>query len=273
MEFAQMLNRLWRLRLLVALGVLVAAGAAVLANGRAADDTRVFGAAHTVVYVDSPRPSLVTGSGNFQTLNARAQLLARFVDTADVKAFAARRLGIGVDDITVEGPFPDQAGSSQTQPVAQQRANQVLSQGNRYSALVDTELNVPTIAFFVQAPDGRTAIRFADALAAGLADYVTRLTSEARSAELDRARDQIDALQDRRDDRLSAAERRQERNALLDRGAVVRTLGAATGGDVTDESGRLIVGLVFVAVVAGWCVLILVGAGVATALRRRPARV
>jgi hypothetical protein len=276
MEFGQMLQQLWRLRLLVALGVLVAAFAAINAGYRVDlspfsvhQRTGTFGAAEVVLYIDSPRSSIVTASNDYQTLTARAQILARFISSAEVRARAARELGVRPTDILVQGPFPDQAGSQNIQPAAQQRANALLSRGAPYSVFVDTESSVPTITLFVQAPDGRLADRLGQATAGALEAYVRGLTRDARREELQRAGDEIDALEAENDRTLSAAERRRQRRTFLDRGTTVRAIGQPVAGDVRDQTGRLVVVLVFIAVLAAWCVALLLASGVVRAVRPR----
>jgi hypothetical protein len=276
MEFSHMLQQLWRLRLLVALGLLVAAVAAINSGFRVdlsplsvKQRSGAFGAAQMVLYVDSPRPSIVTGSNDYQTLTARAQILARFIGSAEVRGRAASSLGARPTDILVQGPFPDQAGAQNIQPAAQQRANALLSRGAAYAVFVDTDASVPTITLFLQAPSGQLAERLGKAIAAALQQYVRGLSRQARSDELRRARDEIQTLEAENQRTLSAAERRRQRQALLDRGTTVRAIGQPIGGDVRDQSGRLVVVLVFGAVFVAWCVALLLGAGLVRSVRRR----
>ena len=271
-----MLQQLWRLRLLVALGVLVAAVVAINAGYRVDlsplsinQRTGAVGAAEMVLYVDSPRPSLVTGSNDYQTLTARAQILARFIGSAEVRGRAANALGARPTDILVQGPFPDQAGSQNVQPAAQQRANALLSRGAPYAVFVDTEGSVPTITLFLQAPTGALAERLGREIANALQQYVRGLSQRARKEELQRASDEVNALEAENDRTLSAAERRRQRRTLLDRGTTVRAIGEPIGGDVRDQTGRLVVVLVFVAVLAAWCLAVLLLSGLVRAVHPR----
>jgi hypothetical protein len=276
MEFGYMLQRLWHLRLLVALGVLVAALAAINAGYRVDLDPLSVeqrggtqGAARMVLYVDSPRPSLVTSADDYETLTSRAQILAHFIDSGEVRRRVARRLDVPVEAIAVEGPFSDAPGSQNVQPAAQQRANALLGRGAELDVFVDTEANVPTITLFLQAPTGERAERLGNAVAESLQAYVRALTEGARSGELERARDEALALEADRDRNLSAAEERRQRRALLDRGTTIVAVGDPIGDNVRDQTGMVVVVLVFAGVIVAWCVALLLLSGLVRTVRRR----
>ncbi len=276
MELPRMLQQLWRLRLLVAVGAIVAAVAAINAGYRidlspltVTQRGGAFGAAHMVLYVDSPRLSLVTGSTDYPTLTTRAQILARFIDSEEIRGPVAAQLGVRPQDVTVQGPFPDSAGSQNVQPAAQQRANSLLGRGSVFNIFVDTEANVPTVTLFLQAPNGDLAKRLGNATAEALQAYVRKLTREACSGERARATDQARSDAAQRNRPLTNAERRQALRQFLDRGTAIRVIGAPTGGDVRDNTDRAVVVLTFVGVFVAWCVALLLGAGLVRALRRR----
>jgi hypothetical protein len=276
MEFALMVKRLWRLRLPVALGVLLAALLAVASTYHVDFASRtieprsgVFGAARTIVYVDAARPTLATGESEFAALTSRAQILARLLDSGEIKAAAARELGREASDITVEGPTSDAPGQQNVQPAAQQRANRILGGGSQYSVFVDTESNVPTITIFTQAPNRDEAVRLASALVSSLQQWLARQTRQARSGELARVRDEIRTIEGRQERQLSAAEERRERRTVLDKGTRLRTLGAPVGGDVEDQTSKGVLVLVFAAAVAVWCIALLLLSGVIAAIRRK----
>jgi hypothetical protein len=275
MEFSLILRRLWRLRLLVAVGVLVAAYVAV---GTAYDidvgdrtlhqRSSSLGAAETIVYVDSTRPALVTGPSDFDQLTARAQVLARLIASGAVRSVAARRLGTQAQDITVEGPLSDAPGQQNVQPPAQERANKILGEGSDYSVFVDTEPNVPTITLFVQADSGAQAVAMGAALVDGLRAYVRRLTRSAQAEELDTVQAAISTLEADKQRSLTAAERRQEARDVLQQGTVIRDVGTPVGGNATDQTGKVMVVLVFGAVLAGWCIVLVLLSGLVAAIRR-----
>ena len=275
MEFALIARRLWRHRFLVAVGVLVAAYVGIstaydidLGDRSLHKRSSSLGAAETIVYVDSPRPALVTGPSDFDQLTARAQVLARLISSGEVRAAAARRIGTEARDITVEGPLSDAPGQQNVQPPAQERANKILGEGSAYSVFVDTEPNVPTITLFVQADTGAQAVAMGAALVAGLRGYVGRLSRSARAQELDTVQAAISTLENDKQRSLTAAERRQQGRDVLQQGTIIRDVGTPVGGDATDQTGKVMVVLVFGAVLAGWCVVLILLSGLMAATRR-----
>ena len=277
MELSALLQRLWRHRVLVALGLLVAALVSVVSNFEVSVSPpsierprSSFGAASRQIYIDTQRATLVSGQADeASSLVGRAQLVARFTSGTAVKALAARRLGIPVAAVGVTGPVSDAAGSSGTQPVAQERANQLLSAGSPYSVVVDTQSSAPTITFFAQAPTGREAGRLADAMVEGLRDYLADLRKQATPSEEARLAQEIRNNERSAGRTVDAQERRQRQAELFDGSTVIRSLGASVAGDVAEQSGYVTAVVTFVAVSILWCLAILAASGLVRR-RRRP---
>lgn len=270
-----MLTRLWRLRLLVALGVLLAALLALLVTQDVSlsppsvkAKRSVFGAAQTQVFVDSDRPSLVTGEKETAALAARAQVVARFVGSGAIRSQLAGEMGVDAREISVTGPFPDTPGAQNSQPVAQQRADALLSEGSALSIFIDTEANAPVITFFIQGRTGQEAMRLARATTAALRDYVRRQRDDAEPTERARLERQF-AVEEEAGRTVGREERRLRTEELLQGATVVRTLGAPVGGEVGDQSGRLITVAVFAVLALAWCVALLLISGLRDAARRR----
>ena len=261
MELATILRRLWRHRILTALAVLVASVAAVLSvyhvdGSGLSQSTSHFGAAQTEFYVDTRRPSLITSQATAQDLISRAKLVANFIGSGQVRSAVAQVLGVRPGSIQVVGPFPDQPGAG-AQPVAQQRANQLIDEGSPYNVFVDTELSSPTVTLFVQAPTGALAMKLAAAVPDALSDYLNQLTRDAVPAERVRfARTQIPTTDPKRLAAQRAAGVRVLGETLSGR-TVIRALGEPVAGTVATQSGRAIGGLVFVVVLIGCLLLVL----------------
>lgn len=276
MEFAQILKRLWAHRVLVALGLVVAAVAGALTvadvslSPLSIERKRTeFGAAQTMLYVDTTTNSIETSQNDTASLTARAQIFARFIGSGSVRAAAARELGIPPEAITVSGPSPDNPGQQNLQPPAQARANALLGRGSAYSVFVDTEATAPTITLFTQARTGADAVRLAQAITVGLQEHVRESQSDARRSLLSGVRDSLRVTSLREDRNVSEAERRQARRDLLKSQSVVEPLGDPVGGDVVDETGSTAAFIVFVTVALLWCVAIVVlTAFIGTARRR-----
>ncbi len=278
MEFQTMLQRLWQLRLFVALGVLGSAAVAiyvgyVISFSPFALTPRAssFGAAQGTMYVDYPRSNLAGNARDTVPLYSRAEVFARFISTRPIESSIADQLGVTTRDITVEGPFANQIGRAGAEPSAQQRANQILGEGAEYRVFVDTEADLPTITLFTQAPSGDDAIELARATTQAVQDYSDRLRSADRRTQQEAFEDALDVSEANGD--LSAAERRQRERSFFQGGAVVRSVGAPLGGDVTDQTSKLILILVFGAAVVAWCAFLLVASAAVSAARAsRPRR-
>jgi len=106
------------------------------------------------------------------------------------------------------------------------------------------------------------------ALVAGLRAYVRRLTRSARAEELDTVQAAISTLEADKQRSLTAAERRQEARDVLQQGTVIRDVGTPVGGNATDQTGKVMVVLVFGAVLAGWCIVLVLLSGLVAAIRR-----
>jgi hypothetical protein len=276
MEFSLILRRLWRHRVLVALGVVVAAALAVLTVARVSlspfslDAKRsAYGAASATLYVDTDASSIATRQTDTTTLTARAQIFARYVNSGAVRSAAARQLGIPAREILVTGPNPDIPGQTNVQPAAQQRANALLGQGSPWTVFVDTEQNSPTVTLFTQADTGQHAIQLARAITTSLQQAVQGQQRQVRTG-LERAlRDQLRATADREERTISAPERRTARRAVFDAESIVRPLGDPVGGEVADQVRSATAVGVFAAVVLVWCVLVVLLSGLRRAARRR----
>jgi len=276
MEFSLMLQRLWRHRILVALGLLVAAALAVLTVAEvslsplSAERKRSeFGAAQTTVYVDTARASISGSQADTASLVARAQIFARFINSGAVRGAAAKELGVEARAITVTGPNPDAPGQQSIQPAAQQRANQLMGRGSPYSVFVDTEQSAPTITLFTQARTGAEAVQLARAITNALSREVRSATRTAAPELLRGLQDELRVRAAREERTISAAERRRARNDLLRGAAEIKRLGDPIGGAVEDRTENAIALLVFGGATLAWCSAILLVSALARTVRRR----
>jgi hypothetical protein len=274
MEFRDILRQLWRLRLLVALGVLLSAVATLFLNFdvsfsplKVKRPSSVYGAAQTSVFVDYDRPSLVTDPRDYGPLISRAEVLGRVVDSRLIKGQAAQALGVPMADVAVEGPYPNEANHQTTQPGAQQRANQILGENSNYRIFVDTDADAPIITLYTQAPTGADAVRLADLVADGLSQYVIDLKRKDRVAEGSAFRDSLRVTTANKGKELSAAEQRQRKRAFFQGSSTIRRLGDAVGGSARDQTGRLMILLTFAGGILAWCVLLILVSGARRAIR------
>jgi hypothetical protein len=275
MELAVILRKLWQYRILSAIAVVVAIVAGVLSSYHVGTDgiskrtsQSRFGAAQGSFYVDTRRPSLITSEALAPDLISRAKLVANFVGTGRVRSAVGQAMGVPAAQIQVEGPLPDQPGST-AQPVAQQRANQLIGEGTPYKIFVDTQSSASVVQLFVQAPDGPRAIKLAAAVPEALQGYLDQLTRDALPAE----RKRFDRSQVPTNDATTLAKRRATRQRTIDLTlagrTVVRPLGDPVGGTVASETAQTVGGLVFLVVLVGGLILVLAFAALRS--RRRAA--
>ncbi len=271
-----MIRQLWRMRLLVALGVVLAVVVAVpvgydvsLSPLRAKQKSSTFGAAQLSMFIDTPRSSLVQRPRGFDDLVGRGEVVGRLINTPIVKGAAAEAMGVSPGRIAVEGPNPNGPAAQSAEPSAQQRANQVLGEKSDLRIFVDTDAEAPVITLFTQAPTGAQAVRLAESAARSVRQYVAALVDGERPELLQQVRDTIAALPPAQRARVNEASRRNRRRALFAEGTRVRIVGSAVGGNVSDQTRKLVVVAAFAAALAAWCVILLVASGLVRRARRR----
>ncbi len=263
-----MLRRLWRYRLLTALVVLVAVVVSVLVSydvsgsGLKKRTKQVqFGAAQNQFYVDTRRPSLVTSQALAADLVARARVLASFVNSGRIKGALATALHVPPAAISVQSPTSSQNAAAGLEPVAQQRANQLLSEGSPYSVVVNVDASSPLITLFTQAPTAAEAIELAAEVPRALSAYLADLTAGALPAERARIAIPRELEATRTERRIGRVRAEQKLSDVVAGQSVVRSLGRPVGGPVTSQSGRAIGVLVFVVVLLlGWLLIVLLAA-------------
>jgi hypothetical protein len=247
MEIGYILNELWRRRLWLALGFLLAVAVAVstvYSIPSFEKKTLELGAASTEILVDAPRSPLgaLSGTSNVpnadvQTLVTRAQVYARLVGTPPVKERMARAVGVPSENIATGGPGPG-VDSTGGEVSAEERGNQLLAEGNALRLVATSSLDIPVVTLATQGATAEEAIRLADAAAAAIAGYISE-------------------IQDRQD--ISEADR-----------VVIQQLGSAQGGTVNPGVDYTVTALAFVGAFGIWCLLVLLGSR--TALSWRGAR-
>jgi hypothetical protein len=115
--------------------------------------------------------------------------------------------------------------TSETEPTAERRANDITREGQVYRVTFRAEPEQPTITIFTQAPDADSARKLANAAAQGGAAWVR--DTQQRQLVPDSRRTQLTQL------------------------------GEATAGVVNSGASRIIAALVFIAIVGVGCLLIL----------------
>ncbi len=232
MEFARTLNALWQRRRLVAVGALIALLAALLSVYQVGllppsltARTNVFSTASTEILVDTPDSSFADVANEIDPLDTRASVFAHFLASPSALALIARQAKLPLDAIEAQGPYEQNLPEFQQAPTAEKRSSQIIGERALYRLRFENNPDLPIISVFAQAPSTDEAIRLADATPAALREYVEQIQD----------REQIP----------------------VDRRVEIRKLGHAIGGVVNKGANLQIAALVFIAVLIGWCMLLI----------------
>jgi hypothetical protein len=251
MDFAQMLRELWRHKVLLVVGLLVATVVGVntaynvdLGSLSVKKKGLEFGAASTEILVDSKNSALGTvSSGNpqaepFDALSRRADVYAQLLASPPLKRAIARHAGLPNIKIGARPPI-DQGPDQQAATPSEQRANQLLNESTGQRLFLDRKQDVPVITVYGEAPSKKQAIKLVGGVAPALTRYIARL------------------------ERLHpSAPQRQVR---------ISQLGDPRGGTVNKGANRTAALLAFFGTLLVACIAILVGSSVHKDWRRAAA--
>jgi hypothetical protein len=230
MEFALILRELTRRRRVLAIGVAIAAIAAILSvyrlDGLALKSRSLqYSSATTTVFVDAPSSVLGNLTQSFDPLQARATVYANFMASPTFLGLIGQRVGLSGAQIYAAGPIDPNVPRIVQEPTAVQRNIEITGETNPYRLNFNNDPNLPTIGIYAQAPTTKLSIQLADAAAASLAQYVTSLQTTNSTQPQSRV--------------------------------VIRQLGQANGGVVDGGVSKALASMVFIAVLLLWCVLML----------------
>jgi len=235
MEFVLVIRELLKRRSLLVMGVVVAALAAVfsvytLDGLKLKARSLQYSSASTQVLVDSRSSVLGNLSQSLDPLSARAVAFANFMVSPAVLDLIGQHTTppIAGDQIYAAGPINVQQARVEQEPTALKRNVEITGETNPYRLNFSSNLTLPTISIYAQAPTTAQAISLANASVIGLQQYVSGL--------------------ERADGTPPGAR------------VTIRQLGPASGGVVNGGISKALMAIVFVAVLALWCVLLLVGA-------------
>jgi hypothetical protein len=232
MELARALKALWRRRLLVALGCVIAAAVAIISVYQVGlfppsltTRTNEFGTASTQMMVDTPSSSFANLAEEVTPLNYRAGVYARFLASPAAVDLIAREAGLPADAIEAQGPYEQGQPLFAIEPTADKRSTQIIGERALYRLRFENNPNMPLISVYAQAPTGGEATQLADAVPAALQSYITSIQNS--------------------------------QNTPAKRRVTIRKLGDATGGTVNGGVNVQIAVLVFYVVLFRWCLLLI----------------
>jgi hypothetical protein len=246
-ELVRIIEKLWRHRLLVSAGSVLATLAALatayhltLLPPTMTPRSIEFGSASTQVLIDADTSPLLDLSAQLEPLSSRAEIYARLVESNEVRAAIAREAGITAEEIVIEGRGGELGARSTREPGAEQRANQLRGEAQSNRVLVVAEQGLPVVSIYTQSATAEAAIVLAEAAADGLVSYLTDLQSARR-----------------------VPERRK---------VAFRALGEAEGGMVNSGASKVVAVMAFLSVMGLWMVFVLMITGVREGLQESKRR-
>lgn len=221
MSLARILLKLWRLRRWVALGVLL--GGVAAAASIATSHSTVYSTATSQMLVDSPDSALANANVDLTGYLARASVFARLMTSDEALTYIGKAAGINGTLIEANGPI-EINGSAPAIHAPVVAGGKNLPASSPYELSFVQNPSVPTVDVYAKAPTTAEAIKLANGAVTGFAAFVNQLGPN----------------------NVPQGER-------ID----IRQLGQATGGVVDPGASKKIALLVFVAVFAVWCFIVL----------------
>jgi hypothetical protein len=243
MDVAQILRQLWRRRLWMLVGVVLAAlvGLSIgwhlsLAPPKLRSKSIAVHTAETSVLIDAQQSVLADIGAPATVLTQLATVYARLMTTTPVRQAIAQRAGLPVDSLVTEASLPLSTPDAVREPIAAQRSQKLLGEKIQRTLDFRADPGFPIVMIVAQAATVPEAIKLADAGALGFADYVRHVEAA--------------------------------RHTPLPRRVVVKQLGLATGGTVGKSAKKVAVVAAFVGVMIAWSLLVLLVSNVAEGWRR-----
>jgi hypothetical protein len=177
MELAAILKILWSRKLVVALIVALAGGAAFGA-GQSARSTPT-GTATVQILVDSPQSALADLLQNTAPLITRAALLAQVMASEAVLEDIAATAGVPVGQLTAQGPYGGSGLALNVITPAEARGSQLLGERARYRLTFVAQPDEPVLTVSVQGPTPLLAGRLAEAALPGVKRFVATLQRQS----------------------------------------------------------------------------------------------
>ena len=232
MELARAIRALAKRPWLMAVGVLIAAAAALfstytLSGGKLRARSLQYSAASTQVIVDAERSVLGSVTQSFEPLSQRAWVYANFMTSPTFLDDVGQHVGLSGARLYAAGPLTINEPRIEQEPTELKRNVEITGETKPYRLSYEAQTGLPTITINSQAPTTDQAVALANSAAAGLQSYVAR-------SEL------TDGI---------------PRNSRV----VIRQLGPASGAVVDGGISKALAFLVFVGVFLLWCALVLYG--------------
>jgi hypothetical protein len=219
---ATILLKLWKLRLWVGVGVVLALVAA--AGSVATSHSTVYATASTQMLVDSPASALANAGADVTGYAARANVFARLMTSAEALQYIGQEAGIPGNLITANGPIETDGALPAVHAPTDIQGGKSMPAPVTYKLSFLQNPDLPTVDVYAEAPTTAKAIALANGAVTGFAKFISQLDGN----------------------NVPPAKRIE-----------VRQLGGATGGIVDATASKKVAVLIFVAVLAIWCGIVL----------------
>jgi hypothetical protein len=218
MEIAQALQLLWRRKIWLAVGLVVAiaVGAASIQLLKKEE----YATAMTQMIVDSPRSPLGNTAASLDPFTARASVFADLMASHPALVEIGEAAGIPPDQIVASAPA-DTTGTTTVSPTPPAAPQPV----TKYKLFLDQDPTLPTVDIYAEAPTTDQAIALANGAVTGFSRYLRTLESQTS---------------------IHANQRVE-----------IRQLGQPVGGVVDPHASKKIAAVLVLLVLLGWCGMIL----------------
>jgi hypothetical protein len=233
MEFALILRELWGKKRWLALGCAVSLFLAVLSvykinvlPPKLVSRDLQYSTASIQGFVDTPDSFVGDMKADPTPGIQRATVFANLMASPGAMDLVGRYAGIPGDQIWAAGPIDPTQQRVVVEPTVTKRGYQVSGEAFPYRIEFLSDPDLPIISIYTQAPSTVQALSLANASVRGLNDYI--------------------------------AEQQTQQHVPAAARVIVRTIGPANGGIVNGGIGKKLLAIVFLAVFAAWCVLMLI---------------
>jgi hypothetical protein len=219
MELAKTLLKMWSLRFWLAIGAVLAIGAALASMTLM--HSKVYASASTQMIVDAPQTALGDAEEDLTPYTARAFVFARLMTTPQSLQYIGQAAGLPGNLIAASGPT-ELTGPQATHAPTATAGIQLTAPPVHYSLNFLQNPQLPTVDIYSQAPTTKQAIALANGAVRGFAAYIEYLDNQSA---------------------VPAGKR-----------IAIRQLGAATGGVVDPGAKKSVALIIFVLVFGLWTV-------------------
>jgi hypothetical protein len=147
-----------------------------------ADRDLEMGTASTRVMVDTTKSLVLDiryGTGDFDSLTARAVLLGNLMASAPVREYIARRAHVPAAAITATTPLTPDFPRPLASEGEQKRQSDLLRSTDQYRLNIQANPTVPIVDVYAQAPNAHAAEQLANGAVDGMRDYLAAVAASS----------------------------------------------------------------------------------------------